>query len=70
MDCHQIVKTYCNTVACRQAAADMDRHLPVLNRIVGQIWDSPVDLYALPDGIAKAITSNETLQASIKKYLL
>lgn len=52
-----------------QVANDMARHGPLMDRLVGQIWDSPVDIQGIPVGTAKAVTNNKTLQTSIQKYL-
>lgn len=49
---------------------DMEKHGHLLNRFVGQIWDSAVDMYGIPDGVPRAITNNISLQRNIKKYLL
>ncbi|XP_050687710.1 uncharacterized protein LOC126981073 isoform X1 [Eriocheir sinensis] len=49
---------------------DMEKHGHLLNRFVGQIWDSGVDIYGIPDGVPRAITNNVSLQRNIKKYLL
>uniref|UniRef100_A0A2P2I707 Transmembrane protein 53-like n=1 Tax=Hirondellea gigas TaxID=1518452 RepID=A0A2P2I707_9CRUS len=52
-----------------QMSNNMELHAPVLNRFVGQIWDSPVDVHGIPVGTSKAVTNNQILQTSIKKYL-
>lgn len=49
---------------------DMQKHGLLLNRFVGQIWDSAVDIDGIPDGVPRAITNNLSLQRNIKKYLL
>lgn len=49
---------------------DMKKHGHLLNRFVGQIWDSGVDIDGIPDGVPRAITNNQSLQRNIKKYLL
>lgn len=46
------------------------KHGPILNRFVGQIWDSAVDIDGIPDGVPRAITNNPVFQRNIKKYLL
>ncbi|XP_064114848.1 transmembrane protein 53-like [Macrobrachium nipponense] len=48
---------------------DFKKHSPILNRMVGQIWDSPVDLEGIPFGTSRAVTNNVTIQRSIQKYL-
>ncbi|KAK3895381.1 hypothetical protein Pcinc_000909 [Petrolisthes cinctipes] len=49
---------------------DFAKHGHLLNRFVGQIWDSAVDIHGIPNGVSRAITNNPTLQRNIKKYLL
>ncbi|XP_064084165.1 uncharacterized protein LOC135199967 [Macrobrachium nipponense] len=48
---------------------DMEKHGPLLNRFVGQIWDSGVDLQGIPEGLPTSLTSHEGLRASMRKYL-
>ncbi|KAB7503882.1 hypothetical protein Anas_05916 [Armadillidium nasatum] len=48
---------------------NMDLHGPLLKRFVGQIWDSVGDIYQIPYGLPRAVTSNEVLQRSMEKYL-
>ncbi|KAF2354518.1 Protein of unknown function DUF829 TMEM53 [Trinorchestia longiramus] len=48
---------------------NLKRYSPLMDRFVGQIWDSPVDLEGIPNGVAKAVTKNRLLQASIESYL-
>ncbi|KAF2354517.1 Protein of unknown function DUF829 TMEM53 [Trinorchestia longiramus] len=49
-----------------QIEQDLDTHGPLLERFVGQIWDSGVDIYAIPDGVSK-IASNKATQQLIKR---
>ncbi|XP_045601040.1 uncharacterized protein [Procambarus clarkii] len=49
---------------------DMQKHGHLLNRFVGQVWDSAVDIDGIPDGVPRAVTNNQSLQRNIKKYLL
>ncbi|KAK7081996.1 hypothetical protein SK128_014243 [Halocaridina rubra] len=44
-------------------------HGHLLNRFVGQVWDSVADLQQIPYGTSKALTDNVTLQKSMQKYL-
>ena len=53
-----------------QIDKNLDRHGPLVDRFVGQIWDSGVDIYGIPDGVPMAITNNKIIQASLKKYLM
>ena len=52
-----------------QVEKDFDRHGVLMDRFVGQIWDSAVDIYGIPNGVSKAITNNKTLQFYIHKYI-
>ncbi|XP_045600988.2 transmembrane protein 53-B isoform X2 [Procambarus clarkii] len=49
---------------------NMQKHGHLLNRFVGQIWDSGVDIEGIPIGVPRAITNNQNIQNNIKKYLL
>lgn len=53
-----------------QIDEDMEKHGHLLNRFVGQVWDSAVDMHGIPDGVPRAITNNVSIQRNIKKYLL
>ena len=57
------------TASVHQMANDMARHGPLMDRMVGQIWDSVVDVEGIPDGTSKAVTQNKHLQLYIRKYL-
>ncbi|MCL4115743.1 UNVERIFIED_CONTAM: hypothetical protein GTU68_044616 [Idotea baltica] len=59
--------TFCESMA--KVEADRETHGPLLKRFVGQIWDSAVDIYGIPEGLPRAITTNKVLQKSMKKYL-
>lgn len=41
----------------------------LLDRFVGHIWDSPVDVENMPIGVAKSVTKNEQMQSMIVKYV-
>ena len=42
-----------------------EQYGPLLDRIVGQIWDSVVDVSGLPIGVARSVTSNPVLQQAL-----
>lgn len=48
---------------------NMSKHGELMDRFVGQIWDSAVDIYGIPNGVSKAVTNNETLQVYLYKYI-
>ncbi|XP_072047781.1 transmembrane protein 53-like isoform X1 [Amphiura filiformis] len=41
----------------------------ITGRIIGQIWDSPVDAHNIPNGISKALLKNNMMQIGVKKSL-
>jgi hypothetical protein len=49
---------------------DRERYQPVIDRIVGHIWDSAVDINEIPVGFPRAVfPNNAVLQATVEKYL-
>ncbi|KAK7081995.1 hypothetical protein SK128_014242 [Halocaridina rubra] len=63
------VGAYVFTEAMVKVEKEYEKHSPLLNRFVGQIWDSAVDIDGIPYGTSRAITNNVTLQKSMQKYL-
>ncbi|XP_068230381.1 transmembrane protein 53-B-like isoform X2 [Palaemon carinicauda] len=63
------VGAYVFTELLVKVEKEFDKHGHLLDRMVGQIWDSPVDLEGIPFGTSRAITNNVTIQNSIQKYL-
>jgi Eukaryotic protein of unknown function (DUF829) len=56
---------------CVHMARDMDEHKVILDRIVGQVWDSAADITEIPKGVPKALfPRNPTLQNALKNYML
>lgn len=52
-------------------ARDMAKYQPLLDRIVGQIWDSAADITEIHVGVPKAMfPKNPTLQNALRKYML
>ncbi|XP_074660730.1 transmembrane protein 53-like [Tubulanus polymorphus] len=49
--------------------SDPDRHRDIIARLIGQIFDSPVDFDGIPDGISKAITTNRILRRVLRESL-
>lgn len=51
-------------------AHDLERYQPVIDRIVGHIWDSAVDITEIPVGFPRAVfPNNSVLQATVEKYI-
>ncbi|XP_066999131.1 transmembrane protein 53-B isoform X2 [Anabrus simplex] len=49
---------------------DKEIYKPILDRIVGQIWDSAADITEIPIGFPKALfPKNPVLQAATEKYI-
>lgn len=49
---------------------DLEKYRPVINRFVGQIWDSCADITEIPVGFPKAVfPKNPILQAATEKYI-
>lgn len=46
-----------------------DKYKNFGDRVYGQIFDSPVDFYGVPNGVARAITKNRTKAAKIESAL-
>ncbi|XP_018007698.1 uncharacterized protein LOC108665453 isoform X2 [Hyalella azteca] len=51
-----------------QIDRNFTQHGHLLDRFVGQIWDSGVDIYAIPDGLSK-IARSKASQKLIKHYV-
>ncbi|KAG5679530.1 hypothetical protein PVAND_009091 [Polypedilum vanderplanki] len=50
---------------------DLKKYEPLLNRFVGQIWDSAADITEIPIGVPKALfPNNEKLQAPLRNYMI
>lgn len=63
------VGAYVFTEVMVKVEKEFEKHGHLLNRFVGQIWDSAVDLEGIPYGTSRAITNNDTIQKSMQKYL-
>lgn len=49
---------------------NQERYQPVIDRIVGHIWDSAVDITEIPVGFPRAVfPNNAVLQATVEKYI-
>lgn len=56
----------CNLIMSR----DMEKYKPLLNRFVGQIWDSAADITEISVGVPKALfPRNPKLQTALKTYM-
>jgi len=52
------------------AEKDKERFQPVLDNIVGHIWDSTADMQDIPDGLPTAVfPKNSILQGTLRKYV-
>lgn len=52
-------------------AAERKKYDHILERIVGQVWDSAADVTELSIGVPKAVfPRNEVLQNALKQYIL
>lgn len=52
-------------------ARDMEKYKPLLDRFIGQIWDSAADISEIHVGVPKAIfPRNPTMQGALTKYML
>ncbi|CAH1174141.1 unnamed protein product [Phaedon cochleariae] len=52
-------------------AAEQQRYAGVLDRIVGQIWDSAADVTEIPKGLPVAVfPTNAVLQNALKQYVI
>ena len=45
------------------------KYSPVKNRIIGQVFDSPVDLVGIPHGVSNAATKSPTLRSAMKMLI-
>lgn len=53
-----------------QMSQDMDKYQPVLDNIVGQIWDSPVDVEGISQGMGTAMFPNNwLLKTALEGYV-
>lgn len=49
---------------------EMEKYKPLLDRVVGQIWDSAADISEIPIGVPKAMfPTNPKLQIALKTYM-
>lgn len=50
---------------------DIATYGPTMNRIVGQIWDSPVDYAEIPIGVPKSVfPTNNFLRKCLERYIM
>lgn len=50
---------------------DITKYGPTMNRICGQIWDSPVDYAEIPIGVPKSIfPTNNFLRKCLERYIV
>lgn len=54
-----------------QMAAEQDKYQQVINRIVGQVWDSAADVTEISIGMPIAVfPKNTVMQNALKQYIL
>ncbi|CAH1123920.1 unnamed protein product [Ceutorhynchus assimilis] len=54
-----------------QMAHDMDRYQHILDRMVGQVWDSAADVTEIHKGVPPAVfPRNKVMAAALQKYIL
>lgn len=46
-----------------------EKYASFRERLIGQVFDSPVDIQGIPDGFARVLSSNPVVQASIRNSL-
>lgn len=52
-------------------AQDQERYKDIIDRIVGQIWDSAADITEIPIGFPKAVfPKNPVLEKALRQYIL
>lgn len=52
-------------------AAELPKYQPVIDRVVGQIWDSAADITEIPVGMPIAVfPKNVVMQKALRKYIL
>lgn len=50
---------------------DIAKYRPTMDRICGQIWDSPVDYAEIPIGVPKSVfPTNSLLRKSLERYIM
>ncbi|XP_072047782.1 transmembrane protein 53-like isoform X2 [Amphiura filiformis] len=52
-----------------QSMLDAEKEKEITSRIIGQIFDSPVDLDNIPIGMSKVLLKNQTMQTGLRKSL-
>lgn len=54
-----------------QMAQDKERYQPIIDRIVGQVWDSAADVTEIHKGVPPAVfPRNKVLANALSKYIL
>lgn len=60
---------YLCATAMHEVEKDFEKHGHLLDRFVGQIWDSVVDVAGTPIGVARSVTDSKPLQDVIQKSI-
>ncbi|XP_044729003.1 transmembrane protein 53-B-like [Chrysoperla carnea] len=54
-----------------KALSDQARYQPIFDRIIGQVWDSAVDVAEITIGLPKAVfPNNQMMQRALKQYMM
>lgn len=54
-----------------QMTREIEKYTPLLNKFIGQVWDSTADITEIPIGVPKALfPKNMALQNALKSYML
>lgn len=54
-----------------QMAHDKERYQPVIDRIVGQVWDSAADVTEIHKGVPAAVfPRNKVMESALAKYIM
>ncbi|PSN37649.1 hypothetical protein C0J52_05608, partial [Blattella germanica] len=66
----QVIGGYLWAEVMVKMSYEQHRYQPVIDRIVGHIWDSAVDVREIPVGFPRAVfPKNAVLQATVEKYI-
>lgn len=54
-----------------QMAAELNKYQPVIDKVVGQVWDSAADITEIPVGFPMAVfPNNQVMQVTLRKYVI
>lgn len=65
------VGAYVWSEALVQIAQEPNRYQPIVDRIIGQAWDSAADITEIPVGVPYAVfPKNKVMQTALRQYML